>query len=58
MQHPTQKEMDIYSMNVERERMAQCGIEPEDATPAYAGGSLLDDPDFVPEIATPQEVRQ
>lgn len=39
----------------ETERDSQRGIEPEDAISAYAGESLLDDPDFVPEIATPQE---
>lgn len=42
-------------LNATIERDVQRGIEPEDSTLAYASESLLDDPEFVPEIATPQE---
>lgn len=42
-------------LNPTIERASQIGIEPEDYTSAYRAESLVDDPDFVPEIATPQE---
>lgn len=44
-------------LNPTIERASQIGIEPEDFTTAYAGENLTDSPEFVPEIATPQEVQ-
>lgn len=51
--YPNEKQKRGYMLNPNTERAAQNEIESEN----YASESLLDDPEFVPEIATPQEVQ-